>query len=170
MIQLLDSLRYNTSFSIYRRAVEDIMLEITKILPGFQPPDFSLYDPDSSLVHLSDFRGDYIYLNFCNSFGYYCVREYEYLKILHNRLNDRLSIVTILVDDSIENMKQLVGGNSYPWTFLHFSNQPEILEGYDIRTYPSYFLIGPDGKMILSPAPSPAENFESTFLRIISGG
>jgi hypothetical protein len=63
-------------------------------------------------------------------------------------------------------MQVLEIGNSYPWTFLHFSNQPDLLDDYDIRGYPSYFLIGPEGRLILSPAPSPVENFESTFLRI----
>ncbi len=169
MIQLLDSVKENTSIEIYQQTVEDIMLEITKILPGYHPPDFSLYKSDSTLVQLSDFRGEYVYLNFCNSFGYYCVREYEYLRVIHERLKDKLSIVTILVDDSSENMKQLVESNSYPWTFLHFSNQPDILDAYDIRSYPSYFLIAPDGNLILSPAPSPVENFESTFLRIFTG-
>jgi peroxiredoxin len=169
MIQLLDSLKNNSSIRYCRQAVQDIMHEITKLLPGYQPPDFALYDSDSTLVHLSDFRGDYVYLNFCNSFGYYCVREYEYLRILYERLQGSIRIVTILVDDSFNDMKQLVESNNYPWIFLHFSNQPQVLEDYDIRSYPSYFLIGPEGKLILSPAPSPVENFESTFRKISSG-
>jgi hypothetical protein len=167
MIQLLDSLRLNSSNEIHRQAVKDIMLEITRILPGYEPPDFSLYSSDSSLVRLSDFSGNYVYLNFCNSFGYYCVREYEYLRILHERLGERISIVTILVDDSFDNIQELEIGKNYPWTFLHFSNQPDLLDDYDIRGYPTYFLIGPEGRLILSPAPSPVENFESTFLRIL---
>ena len=167
MIQLLDSVKSHSLIEIHQQAVQDIMLEITRILPGYQPPDFALYRSDSTLVRLSDFKGGYVYLNFCNSFGYYCVREYEYLRILHERLKDKISIVTILVDDSFENMVELEKSNNYPWTFLHFSNQPDILDGYDIRGYPSYFLIGPEGRLILSPAPSPVENFESTFLKIL---
>ncbi len=169
MIQLLDSLRTNSSIPYHIQAVKDIMLETTKLLPGYQPPDFALYGSDSSLVRLSDFRGEYVYLNFCNSFGYYCVREYEYLRILNERLEGSLRIVTILVDDSFKDMRELVESNHYPWTFLHFSNQPEVLRSYDIQSYPSYFLIGPEGQLILSPAPSPAENFESTFRKIYSG-
>ncbi|MCK4747837.1 MAG: TlpA family protein disulfide reductase, partial [Bacteroidales bacterium] len=168
MIQLLDSVKHQSFIEIHKQAVNDIMLEITKLLPGYQPPDFALYNSDSTLVRLSDFRGAYVYLNFCNSFGYYCVREFEYLRILRARLKEQISILTILVDDSFESMEELVKSNNYPWTYLHFSNQPDVLEGYDIRAYPSYFLIGPEGKIILSPAPSPAENFESTFLRIYS--
>jgi peroxiredoxin len=168
MIQLLDSIKHNSSIRINRQAVQDIMLEITKALPGYRPTDFALYSSDSTLVRLSDFLGKFVYLNFCNSFGYYCIREYEYLRILNERLEGSIHIVTILVDDSFEDMTELVESNNYPWTFLHFSSQPEVLEDYDIQTYPSYFLIGPEGKLVLSPAPSPVENFESTFREIHS--
>jgi peroxiredoxin len=166
MLQLLDSLQVNTSIEIYSNMVRDIMLEITRLLPGYAPPDFSLYDHDSTLVHLSDFHGEYVYMNFCNSFSYYCIKEYEYLKILQQRLQGQVKILTILVDDSFQSMQDLMKNNSYPWTFLHFSNQPEVIDDYDIRTYPSYFLINPEGKLILSPAPSPAENFEATFRQL----
>jgi len=166
MLQLLDSLQVNTSIDLHRNMVRDIMLEITKLLPGYAPPDFALYDHDSTLVHLSDFHGEYVYMIFCNSFSYYCIKEYEYLKILQQRLQGQVKIITILVDDSFQSMQDLMKNNSYPWTFLHFSNQPEVIDDYDIRTYPSYFLINPEGKLILSPAPSPAENFEATFRQL----
>lgn len=168
MLQLLDSVRINSSISYIRAIVSDIMLEFTRLLPGFTPTDFALMDSDSNLIHLSDFTGDYVYLNFCNSFSYYCIKEYEYLKILHERMAEqKLRIVTILVDDSYTTMKDLVRNNNYPWTFLHFSNQPDVLDNFDIQTYPAYFLIGPEGEMLLSPAPSPLENFENTFRSII---
>jgi peroxiredoxin len=166
MLQLLDSLQVNTSIDLYRNMVMDIMLEITRLLPGYEPPEFTLYDHDSTLVHLSDFRGDYIYMVFCNSFSYYCVKEYEYLKVLQQRLQGQLKILTILVDDSFQSMQELMRNNNYPWTFLHFSNQPQVIDDYDIQTYPSYFLISPEGKLVLSPAPSPAENFEAIFRQL----
>ena len=147
--------------------VSDIKSAYTRHLPGYKPADFALYDSDSNLVRLSDFQEAYVYLNFCNSFSYYCVKEYEYLKVLAQRMEGKnLKIVTILVDDSYSMMKDLVGNNNYPWTFLHFSNQPEVLDSYYIQSYPAYFLIGPQGEMLLAPAPSPMENFQNTFLRI----
>ena len=168
MLSLLDSLQTNTSIEGHRILVRDIMLEITRLLPGYAPPDFALYDQDSSLVRLSDFQGEYLYLMFCNSFSYYCVKEYEYLKILQQRLQGQIKVLTILVDDSFQSMRDLLRNNPYPWTFLHFSNQPQVIDDYDIQTYPSYFLIGPEGKLIMSPAPAPAENFEGAFRQLLN--
>jgi len=93
--------------------------------------------------------------------------EFELLRDLKSRHQDHLSIITILVDDSFQAMRDLLQTNKYDWTFVHFSNQSEILDNYDIQTYPVYYLIGPDGKLIASPAPSPSEGFESYLLKVM---
>jgi hypothetical protein len=64
-------------------------------------------------------------------------------------------------------MANYVKNTGLNWTFLHFGNQPSILEEYDIRAYPTYYLIGPDGKLLLSPAQSPGENFEQYLFEIM---
>jgi hypothetical protein len=48
-----------------------------------------------------------------------------------------------------------------------YDRQPDVLKEYDIRAFPTYFLIGPDGKLILSPAPSPSEDFESELFEVM---
>jgi len=57
--------------------------------------------------------------------------------------------------------------NNYSWTFLHYSHSPEILDDYDIKGYPTYFLIDKDGKLLASPAISPAEGFERFIFNIL---
>ena len=86
MLQMLDSVKIHTGEKHIIGAVDDIKGKYTKLLPGYKPPDFALLDSDSNTVHLSDFKGKYVYLNFCNSFSYYCVKEYEYMKVLHQRM------------------------------------------------------------------------------------
>jgi hypothetical protein len=43
----------------------------------------------------------------------------------------------------------------------------KIMEDYHVKALPSYFLIDPYGKIILSPCPGPDGNFESTFISIL---
>jgi hypothetical protein len=79
---------------------------------------------------------------------------------LHQKHKERLTIITISTDPQEEILIQFLEKNKYDWTFLYFDRQPDILKEYDIRAFPTYFLIGPDGKLIFSPAMSPSENFE----------
>ena len=167
IIILLDSLYAETGNAVHRSILSDIKYEITKLAIGFEPPAFELFNHDSTLVRLSDFTGEYVYLGFCNSFSYSCIKEFELLKDLNSRYEPYLKIVTILIDDSFETMKSLVESNNYNWTFLHYSHYPEILDDYDIKGYPTYFLIGKDGKLLASPAISPGEGFERYLFNLL---
>jgi peroxiredoxin len=162
---LMDSLFAKTNIAFHKSIISDIKSKITKLMTGSEPPPFKLYDKDSVLIGLDDFRGKYVYLSFCNSFSYYCIREFDLLKDIDSRHSNNLAIVTILVDDNYQSMRDLLKANNYNWTFLHYASQPEIIRDYEIKAYPTYYLIGPDGKLIASPAPSPLEGFEEYLFK-----
>ncbi len=164
---LLDSLKSQSKIDFHKFIIDDIKAEITKLLVGSKAPSFELYDRDSNLISLDNFSGRYVYLSFCNSSSYYCIMEFELLHDLKSRHEDHLAIVTILVDDSFKAMRDLLQSSKYDWTFIHYSNQPEVLDNYDIRSYPAYYLIGPGGELIASPAPSPSEGFESYLFKVL---
>jgi len=86
---------------------------------------------------------------------------------LYRRYSDRLVIVTVTNDPNGEEYRQFLKKYHYDWVFLQYDNNPGIMKEYDIRAFPTCFLIGPDGRLILSPAPSPTENFESRFVSIL---
>jgi hypothetical protein len=167
IIILMDSLHAETENEFHQMVLSDIKFEITKLAIGFNPPPFELYGHDSTLIRLDDFSGEYVYLGFCNSFSYACIKEFELLKDLNSRYEKYLKIVTILIDDSFETMLNLVQSNNYSWTFLHYSHHPEILDDYDIKGYPTYFLIDKNGTLLASPAISPAEGFERYLYNIL---
>ena len=86
---------------------------------------------------------------------------------IYARQKERLEIVTIAVDTYDELMHSFLRNKDYNWKFLYYGHQPNILEEYDIRAFPTYFLIGPDGRLIQSPAPAPGENFESRLFEVM---
>ena len=42
----------------------------------------------------------------------------------------------------------------------------KIIFDYNISALPTYFLINPEGNMVLSPAPSPNDNFHQVFVEV----
>ncbi len=161
LIKILDSLILKTKITIHKEIGLQIKNKITRLQAGYEPPFFELYDADSNLVKLSALRGKYIYLNFCTSYSYTCINEYELLNRLYQKHKKYLTIVTISTDPHESSFNDFKRKNDYNWIFLYYGHQPEIIKEYDIRAYPTYFLIGPDGKLIYSPAASPSENFET---------
>jgi peroxiredoxin len=165
LLSVLDSLGMTTKIEKHRIIAKDIRDKVTRLLPGFAPPSFKMLNQDSTWVSLSDFKGSYVYVMFCTTQNYACLKEYEMIKKLYEKHGKLLKIITISFDEKLADTKLFARKMNYNWTFLHFGNQPAILKDYDIRTFPTYFLIDRDGKLALSPAPSPAENFEVYFFQ-----
>jgi hypothetical protein len=167
LLTILDTLIAKTTNPKIKQTAESIRRETTKLLVGFKPPEFKLYDKDSNLVSLESLKGKYVYLNFCSCFSYSCLNEFASLKMLNEKYKGKLQIVTILVDNDENVIKSFLARSNYQWLFLHYGNQSTIIKDYDIRAFPTYYLIDPDGNLILSPSPSPNEDFEAHLFKVM---
>jgi peroxiredoxin len=161
LLEVLDSLISTTKIAIHRITGEDIRQKVTKLMVGYKPPAFKLLNTDSILTTLDNFKGNYVYLNFCTTQNYACLKELEQLKRIQEKFGKYFKIVTISVDESLADVRKFIKKSGSKWTFLHYGNQPEILKEYDIRAFPTYYFIDPEGRLVWSPAPSPVENFEA---------
>ena len=169
LLLLLDSAIVQTKIEQHKSIAGEIRSKITKLLRGFEPPTFSLYNQDSSLVTLEQYKGKYLYLMFCTTQNYVCLSQYEILEKLYQSHHKWLQIVVISVDERLSDMSSFRQKNGYQWDFLHFANDPDVLEKYDIRIFPTCYLIDPDGKLVLSPAPSARDNLERTLFFELNG-
>lgn len=167
MLVILDSLYFNTTIPEHRIIAENIREKVTKLLPGFIPPKFVLTDVNGKKRSLQDFRGKYVYLNFATSASYTCLQEFKGMNKIYQKYGKYLEVVSIMVDESMDDVKSFLEQTGYKWTFLDFKNHPSIVKDFDVRAFPTYFLIGPDGRMLLSPAPGPSENFDLDFFNIL---
>jgi thioredoxin-related protein len=77
-----------------------------------------------------------------------------------------VDVVVISVDDDPAQLKAFRDRERYQWHFLHYSYHPDILKQYDIKALPTYFLLDKEGKLLLSPAPSPLGNIEDVFMKL----
>ena len=167
LLTILDSLYKSTKIAEHLIIAENIRSKVTRLLPGFVPTPFKLYNSKGKLISLDDFEGKYVYLNFCTTTSYTCLQEFTLLQKLYEKHNKFLEIVSICVDKDASDIKLFLEQTKYSWTFLHYGNNPDIIKDFDIRAYPTYFLIGPDRKLIMSPAVSPRENFEIQLFKVL---
>lgn len=167
LLTILDSLALQTRTPQHALIATNIRTKVTRLMVGYEPPAFSLKDKDGNVITLKDFKGRYVYLNFCTPASYSCLSEFENLKWLADKHRDYLEIVTILIDENYESMQEFLKIRPYKWTFLFYGDQPGVAKDYDVRTFPTYYLVDRNGRLILSPAPSPSENFENSLFRIM---
>ncbi len=126
-------------------------------------PNFKMYNQKDELVQLKDFKGKYIYLNFWASWSLPSVKEMQVIKNLNNRLGDKMAFVSINLDDDKAIFLRLSKQYGYNWTNLHYGNDYEVKEKYQIKTVPTYLLINPEGKIENNMAPSPQDAGDYLF-------
>ena len=112
---------------------------------------------------LKDFHGKFIYLNFANTENYACKKDFQILSQFAEMFKKDMVIVTILTDEDPDKAYEFVKKHKYKWNFLHFSHNAKVLLDYDIKAFPTYYLIDPEGNLIFAPAPGPEENFVPMF-------
>ncbi len=170
IMAILDSIYLQTDIQIHKEIAKNIKEKISKLLIGYAPPSFQLYDKDSILVTLDSLKGNYVYLNFCSCLSYSCFNEFGSIDRFLQRISPTIKnfkVLTVVVDEKFNTMQKCIDRYDYDWIFVHYASQPSVLKDYDIRGFPTYFLIGPDGNLLLSPAPSPSENFGERLFEIM---
>lgn len=165
-LRLLTELKESASIEEIRNIASSIYSKITALRPGSSAPGFTLYNFKGEEKSLKDYKGKFVYLNFCHSDNYACQRDLRLLPKLHETFKRDLQIVTIMINNNYEEAKEFIETREdLEWDFLFFGMNANILTDYNVRAVPLYYLIDPDGKLILSPAASPAENFHDRFIQ-----
>jgi len=167
LLIILDSIIIQPGNPEFSMMALDIRSGLTNMMIGTAPPKFSLVNQQEKRIGLSDFEGKYVYLNFCTPDNYSCQKEYPFLRSLHEKHHEYLEVVTIMVTEKMDTMQEFIQRNNYTWTILFYENNEELLKSFKIRTYPTCYLIGPDGLLIQSPATLPTEGFEQQLFRIM---
>jgi peroxiredoxin len=167
MLNILDSLAMQTRLNEHKLIADNIREKVTKLMLGYKPPQFELFDKDSNLISLDFFKGKYVYLGFCTTTSYACIKEFAMLENLYKKHKDHFEIVIISMDESLPQMKRFVEMKNYSFRFLYYGNQSDVFKDYDIRAFPTYYFIDKEGKLAITPAPSPDQNGEFAIFKVM---
>jgi hypothetical protein len=70
------------------------------------------------------------------------------------------------MDENFADAVNLWKEKKYPWELTGAADREKARSDYRIKSLPTFYLIAPDQKLLLSPALSPTHNFEALFLKI----
>ena len=135
---------------------------IIGLLPkGEEPPrlapDFSLVSLDGETVHLSDYRGRIVLLDFWASWCKPCTRTFPALHEVYEDFSDRgVDLLVVSLDRSEEASREYLEENGFPTENVLWGSLAEaraIKELYGVRGIPKTFLIDRDGFIRFSGYP-----------------
>ena len=92
--------------------------------------------------------------------------QFDMLNDLSQQWQDTINIVTIATKECFDDYKQTFENKGYKWKLLNLDDDILLLEDYQIKTFPDYVIIGRNGKVGMSPAPSPDQYLEYHVRRL----
>ncbi|MBR3946585.1 MAG: TlpA family protein disulfide reductase [Bacteroidales bacterium] len=167
LLLTLDSLYITTEYPIHQQIAQNIADNSLTMAKGTVALPFELPDTLGNMMSLTDFRGKYLYLQFANTQSYSSAAEFDVLKRIYDRYKGLCLFVTILTDTDKDKARKFIASKSLNWTFLFAKANDKVLSDYKVSAFPTYYLIDPYGMLVMSPAPSPTENFEKYLFKII---
>lgn len=164
---MLDSMAAHPVSPDFGTYASQLKTKLASLVTGHFPPPISLKDLDGKLCSLDDFKGKYTYLFFGTPDHYGCMMEYPFLQSFAEKHSDYLNVVTIMASEKRSELVEFMERNGYDWKALHYEYQPGVLSDYQVRAYPTAYLIDREGKLLLSPATLPTDGFEQQLFRIM---
>jgi len=136
--------------TLYGEGVRAGMQERDIPEPGDKMIDFTAHDTAGVEYSLSDFKGEYILLDFW-SFGCgSCIRAIPEMKELNTQNKDVLTIIGVNMAANEKQWRKASKRDSIPW--VNLSDGKGTIAGissvYGIEGFPTYILINPEGIIV----------------------
>ena len=130
-------------------------------------PDVTLVDHKGDRVELSSFSGEFVYLSVVQTGSLTCQRELMVMERLERTYGRSIHFVTLVMDETSKELTNyLASARDQEWTFLLGGGNPKLKHELRLRTIPTFYLIGPDGRLINDYTKSPSEGIEDLFRRL----
>lgn len=131
----------------------NVIEQIFATAVGKKAKNFTLVDINNEQVSLSDFKGKYVLLDFWATTCMPCIKEIPNLKKVKESLKDEnFEILSVCIDRNnpatIGTWKTIIEKNNANWVQLYDAEGMATVKNYQIKYFPTIFLIGPDGNIL----------------------
>lgn len=113
---------------------------------GERAPDFTATDRNGNIVHLSDFEGQPIWLNFWGSWCPPCRAEAPHMVQAYDVLEERgIVLLAVSLEEPAEDAFEYADRVGMDFTILSDGDRQGTRDGYRVRTFPTHIFIDRDG-------------------------
>lgn len=117
---------------------------------NYPDADFNLTvkDLDGNLVHMSDYEGKVIFLNFWATWCMPCVAELPSINNLYNQTKDKGIVFLLISNEQLAKVKSYHTKKEYDVPFQVIDDAGKIPSMYYHESIPTTFIINKDGKLV----------------------
>lgn len=151
----------NTKNEIVTEPLDSIEIKYAPVLAiGSAAPEISAPDSLGQIMSLSDFKGSYVVVDFWATWCPDCRNELPDLKAVYDEYKDKkvngkkVEFLSVSFDRDEQAWKKMVREEGLVWNQIadigkKWKESP-ITNAYSLGWIPTFYLIGPDGKIVAS--------------------
>lgn len=159
IIKYLRQLERNSTYNEHRQIAGNYIIKLQKLRYGTKAPDINIVDMTGQKIHLQNQDDRFTLLSFMQNDCNICISYISYLDELRLMFKGKLQNIS-LVNGETSAIVTFMEEREYEWPVFEVDNIL-LFEDYDVKVYPTYVLINPDGSIALIPTPMPDENLEA---------
>nr|WP_320118250.1 TlpA disulfide reductase family protein [uncultured Marinifilum sp.] len=161
-LSVIKDILKSTTNAYNKKVCNNYIAKITHLQKNYPAPNFSI--ENHSLVN---YKGKYLYLNFCNTQSYSCIQDFKEIEKLKQQFGKYVNFLSIACDWKEASVTKFLEKNNYSWPIIPIGNQHQLIHEYKVKAFPSYVLIDPKGNIVKAPAAGPKENIRMEFIKIV---
>lgn len=115
-------------------------------LEGKMAAEFNYTTFDGKTVRLSDLKGQYVLLDFWESWCGWCIDAFPHLAALDSGYRGRNFRLLAIVSENLDKVQTILDANRLPYSTL--KGDAQVIKDYQVNGRPTYVLIDPLGKII----------------------
>lgn len=147
----------NSKFSDIKEIANNLHIKLNQFTHGKKLNDFSLSNIQGDKKSLISFKGKKIYLMFVNPNCETCEADIRILKAFQDEISDQVALVTIYTGYNKEVAQQWVKKQKAEWDFLWFDDNFDLLNKYQVKTFPKYIMLDEESNLYNYFPPKPRE-------------
>jgi len=160
-IGILQKIMQNSQDGRITKLTDNYLVRLSHLMKNSVAPYFEVED-----IALSDYRGKYLYVHFCNTTNSIWERDFELIKKLREAFGKEIEFLSVASDADQLRFQNRLKQKDATWPIVHIDHENLILKDYNIKVFPTYILIDPKGKVYQYPARGPLDGIEKSFVKI----
>ena len=136
-----------------------------KLKVGTMAPEISYYGMDGKQRQLSGLQDSYVFLELTDVSNSYCQRETNVIPSLKDEFRN-IRFLTICVGNSQEEMEGIQKKMGIDWDFGRVPIASSVIEDYDVKSLPLFFIVDSEGKFYKAPVSDPTKGAQQELMAL----
>lgn len=164
VVEILEQITAKSKTDTHKFIVQNMIAQYARFRKGNPAPEFTLINTNDSLVHSRDFIGKPVVYAFFTTWSTISLNELDVMKKLYDTYAPMVEFVGICCDREPMKAFYFKQERKYPWQILHFNQDYDLLQNFNVLSYPTFVVVDAKGKFAACPAGFPSETLEATIL------